>query len=208
MKGRKKNPKGCENTTPRKFTTGLLKSTWGTPPLELVDHLSKLSSLLSAMADILAPCDADFPGDFSPKSTFTTPGALSQSVSPEKIVSTSTDQPSTPEQVYRPNPRRKWATLYRAIAMQTALELIQAESTVKPLMQHGCAFLMAVKARSIPVSLLQSGDRGGEGLNIEGSRILIDARTRKGPFFHLSQKAGAWCFTVRSMTQVKSWHDT
>ena len=44
--------------------------------------------------------------------------------------------------------------------------------------------------------LLQSGDRGGEGLHAEGSRILIDARTRKGPFFHLSQKAGAWCFTV------------
>ena len=26
--------------------------------------------------------------------------------------------------------------------------------------------------------------------------MLIDARTRKGPFFHLSLKAGAWCFTV------------
>ena len=25
--------------------------------------------------------------------------------------------------------------------------------------------------------------------------MLIDARTRKGPFFHLSLKAGAWCFT-------------
>jgi glycine cleavage system aminomethyltransferase T len=57
-----------------------------------------------------------------------------------------------------------------------------------------CAF-PAVKPRNVPVQLLQSGDRGGEGLHAPGSRMLIDARTRKGPFFHLSQRAGAWCFT-------------
>ena len=30
----------------------------------------------------------------------------------------------------------------------------------------------------------------------EGSRLLIDTRTRKGPYWHLSQEAGSWCYTI------------
>jgi aminomethyltransferase len=52
-----------------------------------------------------------------------------------------------------------------------------------------------LKARKVPIQLRQSGDLGGDGISTEGHRMLIDARTRKGPFFHLSQQAGAWCFT-------------
>merc|ERR1712190_105508 len=29
-----------------------------------------------------------------------------------------------------------------------------------------------------------------------GSRLLIDCRVRKGPYWHLSQEAGAWCYQV------------
>lgn len=52
-----------------------------------------------------------------------------------------------------------------------------------------------LKKRSVPIQLRQSGDLGGEGISAPGNRMLIDARTRKGPFFHLSQRAGAWTFT-------------
>ena len=37
-----------------------------------------------------------------------------------------------------------------------------------------------LKSRHVPIQLTQSGDRG-EGLHAEGHRMLIDARTRKGP---------------------------
>jgi glycine cleavage system aminomethyltransferase T len=52
-----------------------------------------------------------------------------------------------------------------------------------------------LKQRTVPIQLRQSGDLGGDGIAVKGHRMLIDARTRKGPFFHLSQQAGAWCFT-------------
>ena len=37
---------------------------------------------------------------------------------------------------------------------------------------------------------------GDEGLTAEGSRLLIDQRVRKGPYWHLSQEAGAWCHSI------------
>ena len=40
-----------------------------------------------------------------------------------------------------------------------------------------------LKKRNLPIQLRQSGDLGGDGINITGHRMLIDARTRKGPFF-------------------------
>lgn len=56
------------------------------------------------------------------------------------------------------------------------------------------------KERKIPIQLVQSGDSravpGDEGLTAEGSRILIDTRVRKGPYWHLSQKEGCWCHSV------------
>ena len=53
-----------------------------------------------------------------------------------------------------------------------------------------------LKKRRIPIQLRQSGDNGDEGILAEGSRILIDTRLRKGPYWHLSQAAGAWCYSV------------
>ena len=57
-----------------------------------------------------------------------------------------------------------------------------------------------LKNRRVPIQLIQSGDSrtkpGDVGIDAEGSRILIDTRVRKGPFWHLSQKAGCWCHTV------------
>merc|ERR1712166_835268 len=41
-----------------------------------------------------------------------------------------------------------------------------------------------------------SGDAGDGGINGKGSRLLIDTRVRKGPYWHLSQEAGAWCYQV------------
>ena len=42
-----------------------------------------------------------------------------------------------------------------------------------------------LKQRRVPAPLIQSGDsrtdKGSEGINAEGSRILIDTRIRKGP---------------------------
>ena len=58
----------------------------------------------------------------------------------------------------------------------------------------------ALKPRRVPIQLRQSGDSratpGLEGIGAEGSRILIDTRIRKGPFWHLSQAAGCWCHSV------------
>jgi glycine cleavage system aminomethyltransferase T len=53
-----------------------------------------------------------------------------------------------------------------------------------------------LKQRKVPIQLRQSGDAGDGGLNGEGSRLLIDTRVRKGPYWHLSQEAGAWCYQV------------
>lgn len=56
------------------------------------------------------------------------------------------------------------------------------------------------KKRLVPIQLIQSGDSraqpGDTGATAEGSRILIDTRIRKGPYWHLSQKEGAWCHSV------------
>jgi aminomethyltransferase len=58
----------------------------------------------------------------------------------------------------------------------------------------------ALKERRVPIQLRQSGDSrskpGDEGLTAEGSRLLIDQRVRKGPYWHLSQEAGAWCHSI------------
>ena len=57
-----------------------------------------------------------------------------------------------------------------------------------------------LKERRVPIQLIQSGDSralpGDEGLRAEGSRVLIDTRVRKGPYWHLSQEAGCWCHSV------------
>ena len=57
-----------------------------------------------------------------------------------------------------------------------------------------------LKPRRVPVQLRQSGDSranpGLEGISAESSRILIDQRVRKGPYWHLSQEAGCWCHSV------------
>ena len=57
-----------------------------------------------------------------------------------------------------------------------------------------------LKPRRTPIQLIQSGDSrakpGDVGIDAEGSRMLIDARIRKGPFWHLSQEAGCWCHSV------------
>lgn len=57
-----------------------------------------------------------------------------------------------------------------------------------------------LKPRRVPIQLRQSGDSrakpGHEGENAEGSRLLIDQRVRKGPYWHLSQEAGCWCHSV------------
>ncbi len=57
-----------------------------------------------------------------------------------------------------------------------------------------------LKPRRVPIQLRQSGDSraqpGTEGETAEGSRILIDQRVRKGPYWHLSQEAGCWCHSV------------
>ena len=57
-----------------------------------------------------------------------------------------------------------------------------------------------MKSRHVPIQLRQTGDSrvnpGDEGITAEGSRILIDTRVRKGPYWHLSQKEGCWCHSV------------
>src|SRR5699024_2511413 len=42
--------------------------------------------------------------------------------------------------------------------------------------------------RSVPINVRQSGDNG--------SRLRISQRVRKSPYWHLSEEAGAWCYTV------------
>lgn len=53
-----------------------------------------------------------------------------------------------------------------------------------------------LKPRNVPIQLRQTGDNGDGGMLGEGSRFLVDTRLRKGPYFHLSEEAGAWCFSV------------
>ena len=56
------------------------------------------------------------------------------------------------------------------------------------------------KPRAVPIQMRQSGDSpsvpGDTGIDAEGARILIDTRIRKGPYWHLSQEAGCWCYSV------------
>jgi len=52
------------------------------------------------------------------------------------------------------------------------------------------------KPRRVPIQLRNTGDAGDGGLDGKGSRLLIDTRVRKGPYWHLSQEAGAWCYQV------------
>eukprot|EP00941_MAST-03F_sp_MAST-3F-sp1_P002133 g2133.t1 len=53
-----------------------------------------------------------------------------------------------------------------------------------------------LQKRKVPIQLRQSGDAGDGGLDGKGSRLLVDTRLRKGPYWHLSQEAGAWCYSV------------
>jgi len=53
-----------------------------------------------------------------------------------------------------------------------------------------------LKPRHVPIQLRNTGDAGDGGLDGKGSRLLIDTRIRKGPFWHLSQEAGAWCYQI------------
>lgn len=61
-----------------------------------------------------------------------------------------------------------------------------------------------LKKRYVPIQLRQTGDGTGKsgegGVDGEGARLLIDTRTRKGPFWHLSQEAGSWCYTIYNKT--------
>merc|ERR1719183_1153077 len=58
-----------------------------------------------------------------------------------------------------------------------------------------------LRERKVPIQLRNTGDGGldgnqGGGLENRGSRLLIDTRLRKGPYWHLSQEAGSWCYSV------------
>lgn len=57
-----------------------------------------------------------------------------------------------------------------------------------------------LKPRRVPIQLRQTGDNGDGGLENKGSRMLIDTRVRKGPYWHLSQEAGCWAYTVYNKT--------
>lgn len=61
-----------------------------------------------------------------------------------------------------------------------------------------------LQKRRVPIQLRNTGDGTGEsgegGLDGKGSRMLIDCRSRKGPFWHLSQEAGSWCYTIYNKT--------
>ena len=75
--------------------------------------------------------------------------------------------------------------------------------SIKTLQAAGATFpadRSLLKPRRVPIQLRQSGDSraqpGDEGVLAEGSRMLIDQRVRKGPYWHLSQAAGCWCHSV------------
>ena len=57
-----------------------------------------------------------------------------------------------------------------------------------------------LKKRHVPIQLHPSGDAVAaletRGATTEGARILIDTMIRKGPYWHLSQAAGCWCYSV------------
>eukprot|EP00397_Hematodinium_sp_SG-2012_P015029 GEMP01015299.1.p1 GENE.GEMP01015299.1~~GEMP01015299.1.p1 ORF type:complete len:460 (+),score=101.55 GEMP01015299.1:79-1458(+) len=54
--------------------------------------------------------------------------------------------------------------------------------------------------RTVPFQLRMSADGGEGGIEGKGSRLLVDNRVRKGPFWHLSQEQGAWSYTVYNKT--------
>jgi len=53
-----------------------------------------------------------------------------------------------------------------------------------------------LEKRVVPIQLRNSGDGGEGGIDGVGSRLLIDNRVHKGAFWHLSQEAGSWAYTV------------
>jgi len=61
-----------------------------------------------------------------------------------------------------------------------------------------------LKKRRVPIQLRQTGDGTGAsgegGLDGKGSRMLMDTRSRKGPYWHLSQESGSWCYTIYNKT--------
>merc|ERR1719436_1168053 len=61
-----------------------------------------------------------------------------------------------------------------------------------------------LKKRIVPIQLRQTGDGTGAsgegGMDGKGSRMLIDCRSRKGPYWHLSQESGSWCYTIYNKT--------
>jgi hypothetical protein len=128
-------------------------------------------------------------------------------------IKTDTEQaPSKSTNSYFANPHCKFHSMHGMMYIMPCIEHIMpcmytynmlvafcaqahvAQTLLNRLSTH-CLTESTVKPRNIPIQLLNSGDRSGEGLHAQGSRMLIDARTRKGPFFHRSQRAGAWCFT-------------
>jgi len=61
-----------------------------------------------------------------------------------------------------------------------------------------------LKQRRVPIQLRQTGDGTGAsgegGAEGKGSRMLMDTRSRKGPYWHLSQESGSWCYTIYNKT--------
>jgi len=54
-----------------------------------------------------------------------------------------------------------------------------------------------LKKRDVPIQLRNTADTtDGGGMHGGGSRFLVDTRLHKGPYFHLSQEAGSWCYSV------------
>jgi aminomethyltransferase len=81
--------------------------------------------------------------------------------------------------------------------MQDKLNIVRPmPALAKPSPQLDWRTNKNLQQRHVPIQLRMSGDNGDGGVDGQGHRILIDTRVRKGPFWHLSQEAGAWCFTV------------
>lgn len=53
-----------------------------------------------------------------------------------------------------------------------------------------------LQKRVVPIQLRASGDGGEGGIDGLGSRMLVDNRVHKGPYWHLSQEQGSWCYSV------------
>jgi len=69
-------------------------------------------------------------------------------------------------------------------------------STAKPRPEFDAKNNRNLQKRVIPIQLRASGDGGEGGLDGIGSRLLVDNRVHKGPYWHLSQEQGAWCYSV------------